>query len=216
MQSRSLAHNELWQYARDDNQRRNERRAGVILTIGEKMPVGKVAAIAACVVVALTAACAEQSTMSPDIDARYLDVVNPFSPPPPPPVDTLGATLDSGSSSVDYFGVTLFMNRPGTTTWLMFDGEGATADARLQIGADGRLMGSGQLTLGGTQLALGSVSVLETNTLKACETPIVDTELTTDRIPDGKCGNLVLKFGERGERSVLFAIGVDTPSLDVR
>ena len=178
MQSRSLAHDESLQYARDDHQRRNERRAGVILTIGEKMPVGKAAAIAACVVVALTAACAEQSTMSPD-----------------------------------YFGVTLFMNRPGTATWLMFDGEGATADARLQIGVDGRIMGEGQLTLGDTQLALGSVTALVTNTLKACETSIVDTEITTDRLPSGKCGNLVLSFGER---SVLFAIGVDTPSLDVR
>jgi hypothetical protein len=179
-----------------------------IHTLGAKMQ-RTVLSLAACALLAITVACAEQSATGPDIEARFLDVVDPASPPPPPPVDTLGAVLDEESSSTTYFGVTLFLNRTATSSWIMFDGDGATPDARLRIGADGNVRGTGELTLGGTQLALSSVTALISNTLKACETaPVVDEEIVKDG-SYGKCGDVVVDFGER---TVVFAIGVDTPA----
>lgn len=160
----------------------------------------------------LVVACSEHSAVAPDLEASFAKVIG-TSPPPPPPVDTMAATIEEGSSSgPSYFGVTMMMNRTGNNTWLAFDGDGASPNARLQLRGNGTVKGNGTLMIGSEVLSLGDATGVNSNTLGPCETPGGGGEIIVQdetRFPGaGRCGDVSIQFGDRSFR---FAIGVDTP-----
>ena len=202
----SLAHDSAISYCRRSTWRKETTFDGELMN--RPYP----ASLAAIGLMAMLVACAD-STTSPDLSPQLgLAIVDPASPPPPPPIDTLAASVDSDASSTNYFGVTLFLNRAGMNSWLKFDGDGASPNAHLKIGWDGSIKGTGQLVLDGGLLDLSSATSIVENTLKRCEAPVpdIDTEITTHDTRGGKCGDIVVQFGDR---VVQFLICVDTPVI---
>ena len=104
-------------------------------------------------------ACAD-STSSPLLEPQgpTLDrVVAPDYPPPPYAIIEGGGV--SGEMPFTYF-ANFFVNKPGNVAWLMFTGgEGVTFSRNARImSVNGKVIGIGTLTVGGTTYKLNTVS----------------------------------------------------------